>query len=301
MRIAEFGQAEREEASRLIGLALAEDIPGEDITTQSLIPPEVRIRGMFVAREGGIVCGIPVVAELFSRLDGRITLRPLQSDGQMARPRQEILEVTGPARPILTGERTALNFLQRLSGIATMTRSWKSKLSRSGVLLLDTRKTVPGWRHLEKYAVRVGGGVNHRLNLSDQALVKDNHIQILRAIQAGGPKEWVSKIRHRYPGVEVEVEVENLEEFREAVEAGVDMILLDNMSTEEIRVAVSELRKWAGARPLLEASGGMNARRLGEVARTGVDRISVGALTHSAVALDIGFDLLEVPREENGA
>jgi len=296
-----FGPSEAEEADRLIRLALDEDIPGDDITTRSLIPPRARIRGKFVFRESGIACGIPVAMELFGRLDRRISLNPLKRDGQAVQAGQGILEVFGPAEPILAGERISLNFLQRLSGIATQTGEWKDRMGGSRALLLDTRKTTPGWRHLEKYAVRAGGGVNHRLSLSDHAMIKDNHIQILRALDRGGPREWVSRIRGRYAGVQVALEVESLEEFREAVEAGADIILLDNMAPGLIARAVGELRERPGKRPLLEASGGINAGNLQEFAGTGVDRISVGALTHSAVALDIGFDLMEVQGEKYGA
>jgi len=296
-----FGPQELREARQLIRLALAEDLPHGDITTQALVPPRTHIRALFVPRERGVVCGLPVVVELLRRIDRRIASTPLHRDGDMVKAGDPILEIAGPAQSILEGERTALNFIQRLSGIATTTRAWKSTLRGFRALLLDTRKTIPGWRYLEKYAVRAGGGTNHRFNLSDQALVKDNHLHILRALGAGGHREWVSAIRKKCPGVEVEVEVESLDEFREAVAAGADIILLDNMTPSQMAQAArmtARLRK--GARPLLEASGGIDARSLRKVARTGVDRISAGSLTHSALALDIGLDLLEVYCEGDG-
>lgn len=296
-----FGPREWEEAMRLIGLALAEDLPGPDVTSQALIPPEVRVRGAFVPRHEGVFCGGPVIVALFETLDRRVTVRPLRPDGERVRAGEQVLEISGPALPILAGERAALNFVQRLSGIASTARRWMDALGDSPTVLLDTRKTTPGWRHLEKYAVRAGGAANHRFHLSDQALVKDNHIQILRALGAGGSRDWVAAIRARNPEVLVEVEVENLEEFREAVDAGADIVLLDNMSPEAMRQAARELRERGGRRPLLEASGGIDAGTLREVVVTGVDRISAGALTHSSAAMDIGFDLLEVHRDEIGA
>lgn len=300
-RMAGFGPLEWEEAMRLINLALAEDLPGPDVTSESLIPPDARIRGALVPRQEGVLCGGPVIVALFETLDRRVSVQALRGEGDRVNAGEQVLEISGPALPVLSGERTALNFIQRLSGIASMVRRWMDALGDSAAVLLDTRKTTPGWRYLEKYAVRTGGAANHRFHLSDQALVKDNHIEILRALGAGGVREWVAAIRARDPRISVEVEVEDLEEFRDAVDAGADIVLLDNMPPEAMRQAARELRERGGRRPLLEASGGIDARTLREVAATGVDRISAGALTHSAVAMDIGFDLLEVHRDEVGA
>jgi nicotinate-nucleotide pyrophosphorylase (carboxylating) len=289
-----FGPAEEAEADQLVRLALAEDLPGPDVTSEALIPPGARARGAFVPRGPGVVCGLPVVLKVFSALDARISARALVSDGREVEAGERLLELDGPARGILAGERTALNFIQRLSGIATRTRRFRERLAGTGVELFDTRKTLPGWRHLEKYAVRAGGGTNHRRSLSDQALIKDNHVRILRALGGSGPREWVAALRQRFPGTPVELEVESIDELREALESGADVILLDNMSCGEMAAASREARRRPGPRPALEASGGIGPERLQEVAASGVDRISVGALTHSAPALDIGFDLREV-------
>ncbi len=291
-----FGPPEAEEADRLIGLALAEDLSGGDVTSEALIPPGVRVRGAFAARSRGVICGIPVVERLFAKIDPTIALKALQADGDEARAGVPFLEMSGPARSILAGERTALNFVQRLSGIATRVREWSAWLAGSRAALLDTRKTIPGWRRLEKYAVRAGGGANHRASLSDQALVKDNHVLILRRLGGSKAKEWVEAIRRRSPGISVEVEVDGLEEFRDALESGADIILLDNMRSEAMAQAVRERDERGGPPPLLEASGGIDAANLRDVAQSGVERISAGALTHSAAALDIGFDLLEVEK-----
>lgn len=293
-----FGFREKKEARRLIRLALAEDATGRDVTTRALIPARTRVRGAFVAREDGVLCGIPVAALVFAALDPKVAVRPIHPDGARVHAGEPLLEVEGSGRSILTGERVTLNFLQRLSGIATATRRFEDLLAGSRARLLDTRKTIPGWRTLEKYAVRAGGGDNHRAGLADQALVKDNHIRILRAIGGGGAKEWVKAIRARSPGVAVEIEVETLPEFREAVEAGAEIILLDNMPLADVERAARELGARGRPGPLLEASGGIDARTLPEVAATGVDRISAGAITHSAVALDMAFDILEVNGED---
>jgi nicotinate-nucleotide pyrophosphorylase (carboxylating) len=296
-----FARSEEEAAERLIRMALAEDLPEGDVTSESLIPPGVSVRAAFVPRQAGVLCGIPVVLKLFTILDPRVRCRPLATDGEEARAGSAFLEVVGPARAILAGERSALNFLGRLSGIATRTRSWLSALKGAGVVLLDTRKTIPGWRLLEKYAVRAGGGANHRFSLSDQALVKDNHRAILKAAGSGGPREWVAAIRKLHPGLPVELEVESLEELREALDSGADILLLDNMPVSVMAQAAREVRARGKTRPLLEASGGIDAARLGEVAASGVDRISSGALTHSAAVLDIGLDFLEVLGEAKRA
>ena len=210
---------------------------------------------------------------------------------------QACLRVTGPMVDILRLERVSLNFLQRLCGVATETRRWADDLAGTGVALLDTRKTIPGWRLLEKYAVRVGGGENHRGSLSDAFLLKDNHAEALRALGWGGTGDWVRRMRDHAPGLTVEVEVSTREEFLEALEAGADIVLLDNFSLEDIRWAVATRDSSGGSAPLLEASGGIVRSALAEIAATGIERISVGHLTHSARALDLGLDLVRVGEE----
>lgn len=289
-----FGPEEEAEADRLIRLALAEDLPGPDITSDPLIPAHATVRGVMVFREEGIVCGIPVVERLLRALDRSIETVLAASDGTRAARGSAVLEMRGPARSVLAAERSALNFLQRLSGIATRTARWVATLRGLSLELLDTRKTIPGWRRLEKYAVRAGGGRNHRVHLSDQALLKDNHVRILRELKLGEPRQWVETIRRAHPGLAVELEVESLAELRAAADCGADILLLDNFPLDGLSQAVAEVRTWPEPRPLLEASGGIDERRLVAVAKTGVDRISSGALTHSAPAHDVAFDLLEV-------
>ena len=237
----EFGAGEREEARWLIERAITEDIPSGDVTTDALFPeggPAVWLEAAFVARAPGVLCGLPVAREIFESTDGRVRLRALKEDGDLLDAGEAFLEVTGPARTILRLERITLNFLQRLSGIATTTRRFVEALSGTQARLLDTRKTTPGWRRLEKYAVRAGGGTNHRMNLSEEALLKDNHAGALRAMGRGSIGDWVLAIRRSAGGVFLEVEVGNRGEFLEALEAGADCILLDNMPPSEMRWAV---------------------------------------------------------------
>jgi nicotinate-nucleotide pyrophosphorylase (carboxylating) len=279
--------------------AIREDVGPGDITSSAIVPADAVGRGLFVAREPGILAGGPLLAPLFRRLDADVTVRLLKRDGQALAAGDAIARIAGPARAILSGERAALNFLQRLSGIATMTRRFVDKAAPHGAKILDTRKTTPGWRYLAKYAVRAGGGTNHRMGLYDQVLIKDNHLLLAerrwpsRAI-AGA----VDAARAVAPAVAVvEVEAETLEQVRQAIDAGADAILLDNMSDEQMRQAV-ELARTHEPRPMLEASGGVTEERVEAIARTGVDWISVGALTHSAPALDIALDL-ELPGPED--
>jgi nicotinate-nucleotide pyrophosphorylase (carboxylating) len=264
--------------------ALQEDIGHGDITTLSLIPPEQEGCGVFQAKTGGIVAGIMVSRAVFGYLDKDIEFIINKSDGQEIKPGDIIATVRGKTRALLTGERTALNFLQRLSGIATKTRRMTDIIAGEKALLLDTRKTTPGLRVLEKYAVKVGGGRNHRFGLYDGVMIKDNHIKAVGSIQKA-----ISQARNKVPPtVKIEVEVEDLDQLREALNARADIIMLDNMDVDTMREAV----KIAGGSALLEASGGITADRLLEVARTGVDFISMGALTHSAVSLDISFNIV---------
>lgn len=270
----------------LIDLALEEDLPGGDITTDAIVPDDLPGRAVFLAKQEGVLAGIDLAARVFYRLDEKTEFIKNLEDGQEFSSGQILAEVRGKASILLKAERTALNFLQRLTGIATTTRAYVRAVAGTKAIILDTRKTTPGWRHLEKYAVRMGGGQNHRMNLSEMMLIKDNHIRI-----AGGIVPALRSAREflrsrNLPGIKVEVETTNLEEVREALENGADWIMLDNMSLEEMRAAVEMV---AGRVPL-EASGKMDLQRVREVALTGVDYISVGALTHSFKSADISLE-----------
>ena len=264
--------------------ALDEDLQiAGDITSRALIPPDSRGRASIVLRKEGVVAGLPLASMVFRLLDNKVNFQPLAGDGDHLPAGSEIAVVEGPVLAILEGERTALNFLQRLSGIATLTNEYVHRVASHGVDILDTRKTTPGLRPLEKYAVRAGGGKNHRLGLYDAVLIKDSHIAAV-----GGVGKAVEKARESV-GAEkqVEVEVESLDGLEEAITAGADIIMLDNMSVEETRQAV----EMAAGRVKLETSGGITLENVEAYAATGVDYISVGALTHSAPALDIALEL----------
>lgn len=293
-RISDFGADEMERACSLIREGLLEDDVTQDITTMTLIDHEVGIRAEFVSRHSGVLCGLPILAELFRQLEPAISLRPTKTDGDTMLAGERFLEITGPARPILRGERLALNFLQHLSGIATTTRQFVDAIAGSACQILDTRKTTPGWRILEKYAVRMGGGQNHRKNLSEFALIKDNHRRILQWSEEVDMTSWVEKFSGKIPEILVELEVDNLEEFQEALRAEPEIILLDNFTLEDLKQAITLVDKWPGKRPLLEASGGISIQNVRAISETGVDRISLGAITHSAVAVDIGLDVVEM-------
>ncbi len=271
------------DARKLIEEALLEDSLYGDITTQSL---EIDGNGRFTvhAKEDLVLCGIRIFEMVFHHLDPSVDVQFRFSDGQEVCP-GIIGEVRGPIAPILQGERVALNFLQRLSGVATMTRRFVNRVRGTGVRILDTRKTTPLYRKLEKMAVRCGGGHNHRLTLYDGILIKDNHI---RAV--GSVREAVERaVRNRPYGKMITVEVESIDEMLEAIEAGADIVMLDNFSIEEIRRAV----EIAGGKVKLEVSGGVNLDNVREIAETGVDFISIGALTHSARWVDISMELVE--------
>jgi nicotinate-nucleotide pyrophosphorylase (carboxylating) len=274
---------------RLANLALEEDL-GEDgdLTSVALLPTGRNGRAVFTSRAKGVLAGVPAARHVMALVDENVQFEALLEDGAELERGSQVARVSGPMRSILTAERTALNFLQRLSGIATLTRAYLDQVGGLPCKLLDTRKTTPGWRLLEKYAVRQGGGHNHRLGLHDGVLIKDNH---LAALDHPDPvKEAVRLARERYGNrVPVEVEVDTLEQFDRALEARPDIVLLDNMTPDQLREAVRR-RDAAGGGILLEASGGVNLATVRAIAQTGVDRISVGALTHSAVALDIGLD-----------
>ncbi len=271
----------------IVERALEEDLGQGDITTDALIPPGIRGAGSLVAKTTGVIAGVEVALEVFRQTDPSVETRVIMSDGSAVSPGDVVAEVSGSVAGILKGERVALNFIQRLSGIATATSTYVNAVQGTAARIIDTRKTVPGLRQLEKYAVRVGGGHNHRYNLADGVLIKDNHIAALRARELG-LVEIVRLARENSPHtVKVEIEVESVEEAREALEALVDVIMLDNMSPEEMRRVVA----MTGGRCLLEASGGINLDTVRAVAETGVDLISVGALTHSVRAMDISLDM----------
>lgn len=270
----------------LIKRCLEEDVGYGDITTRSLIPASQVAEGIFYAKDTGIIAGIEISQAVFRYLDPDVEMQILKADGEAVKHGDTIAIVKGRSQALLTGERTALNFLQRLSGIASQTRRLTELIKYSKAELLDTRKTTPGLRVLEKYAVAVGGARNHRFGLYDGVMIKDNHIKA-----AGGIQKAVSLARQKVPHtVRIEVEVESLAQLEEALEARADIIMLDNMDPATMKEAVAI----TNGRALLEASGGIKEDHLPEVAKTGVDFISMGALTHSAISLDISFDILEV-------
>jgi nicotinate-nucleotide pyrophosphorylase (carboxylating) len=272
----------------LVELALAEDIgPAGDRTSLALIDPEAEATAAFVARRAGVVAGLPAVELVCLAVDPKLILSPRVMDGTPLRRGMILATLSGPLRSILKAERTALNFLQHLSGIATLTRRFVRRVQGTQAKIFDTRKTLPGWRVLQKYAVRMGGGYNHRMSLSDGILIKDNHLVAL-----GGQVQRAIELAQRYSGnaaLPVEVEVESWEQFEQALAARPDIIMLDNMNVPWIRRAVRR-RQQTAPQVQLEASGGVTLATVREIARTGVDRISVGALTHSAPALDIALD-----------
>ncbi|MGH9175381.1 MAG: carboxylating nicotinate-nucleotide diphosphorylase [Vicinamibacterales bacterium] len=273
-------------ALALIDLALAEDLGSGDITTLATVPAERQATGSFLVKQPGVVSGLAVVAAVYERVDNRVVVEPLVEDGAAVVQGTVIATVSGPARALLSGERVALNFLQRLSGVATVTAEYVQAVAGTKAKIIDTRKTTPGMRTLQKEAIRHGGGHNHRLGLADGILIKDNHLAAL-----GTPDRIavaIAAARQRAPHtLKVEVEVTNLDELAQALEAGADVILLDNM---EIPTMAEAVRQTAG-RALLEASGGITLATIPAIAATGVDFISVGALTHSAPALDVSLEL----------
>jgi nicotinate-nucleotide pyrophosphorylase (carboxylating) len=271
-----------------IDLALAEDLGDEgDVTSRATIPESVRGKAAFVARSPGVLAGLVAAELVFARVDPSVEFVARREDGCRLAPGETFATVLGSMRSILTAERTALNFLQRLSGVATLTRQFVDAVAGLPVQILDTRKTTPGWRRLDKYAVRMGGGTNHRVGLFDMVLIKDNHL----AAMQGEIAATVAAARRLYPHLPVEVEVDSVEQLDLALAAGPDIVLLDNMTTEQLREGVARRNVKAPAIKL-EASGGVNLQTVRAIAETGVDRISVGALTHSAKALDIALDFV---------
>jgi len=267
---------------RLVELALAEDVGDGDVTTEALVPTDLRCSAQLFVEEPGVVCGVEVAGAVFRALDDSVELETVIADGTEVTGYALVAELEGAAQAILTGERTALNLLGRLSGIATLTRQYADAVAGTRATILDTRKTTPGLRALEKYAVRCGGGANHRAGLYDAVLVKENHLRV-----AGGIAPAVAALRARWDGP-VEVEAETLDEVGEALAAGVERILLDNMSPAEISAAVDLV----DGRAELEASGGISLASVRAYAETGVDFISIGALTHGARSLHVSLEVL---------
>ena len=291
-----IGKPELDNLQRLLALAKAEDLGGGDVTSQ-LLPAELRAAGRFLAREELVFCGGPFLHLIAEAYDAEIRTDVQVPDGRKAAAGAVLATWAGPARAMLSAERVALNFLQHLSGIATMTRRYAEAVAGTGAVVVDTRKTTPGWRDLAKYAVRTGGGTNHRRGLHDAVLVKDNHLGVLAAAGAADP---IGEIAGRFdearrrlgPGGFIEIEVDTLDQLDRALKLPVDMILLDNMTVEELREAVAR-RDAAGLRGriALEASGGVTLANVRGIAETGVERISVGALTHSVQVVDIALDV----------
>ena len=272
-------------AEVLFDLAYAEDIGDGDITTNNLIPPGENKTAVLIAKEEGVIAGLPVAEMVFRKFDPDLNWNEIKPDGSKVIPGDIIAEFKGNYRALLTGERKALNFLQRLSGIATYANLCMQEIEGLDVEILDTRKTLPGYRHLDKYAVRMGGASNHRFGLYDMVMIKDNHIQV-----AGGIKEAVAAIRKKIPkSIKIEVETSDLKQVQEAIDAKVDIIMLDNMSSAMMIEAVALINN----RAKIEASGNMTLKRIRKVASTGVDYISIGALTHSVKALDISQRIVD--------
>ena len=297
---------EPEKINALIQMAIQEDIGTGDVTTENIIPDSLIVEGVFIAKESGVIAGLPVVEYFFSKLDKGVSLKQNVRDGTFVKKGENIASIKGSAKTLLSGERIALNFLQRLSGIATLTAQFVERIKPLKTHIMDTRKTIPGWRYLEKYAVAVGGGVNHRMGLYDQALVKDNHLDILKVETGLKPvstsshisiiEKAVSALREKIKkGILVEVETRTPEEVADALKAEVDIILFDNMNIAQLEEAVKMVKNWKPSigqyKPLTEASGNITLENVHLVAQTGVDRISVGAITHSAKALDISLGI----------
>jgi nicotinate-nucleotide pyrophosphorylase (carboxylating) len=281
----ELTQTELERAfAEVVGRALAEDIGSGDLTSEVLFGADDRCKAVILLKEAGVVCGLPLASAAFRKLDQAIELERLAGEGELvAAAPQELVRLTGRTRAILGAERVALNLLGRLSGIATLTRRFVEAVEGSGVAVLDTRKTTPGLRILEKYAVQIGGGVNHRFGLFDAVLVKDNHLRL-----AGGVAEAVRRLRSSV-SLPLEVEADTHEQVEQALGLGVERILLDNMSPSEVATAV----ELVAARAQLEVSGGVTLDNVRAYAETGVNAISIGALTHSARSLDVSLEVLE--------
>jgi nicotinate-nucleotide pyrophosphorylase (carboxylating) len=270
----------------LVRAALSEDVGAGDVTTLATVPAEAGAQAFIRAREPLVLAGIAVAEAVFDELSPAIKMKRAARDGQSLEAGATLLELAGPAQPLLTGERVALNFLQRLSGIATLTARFVQAVKGTRARLLDTRKTTPGLRRLEKYAVVCGGGTNHRTGLYDMVLIKDNHLAALKGEAPNAIAAAITRARRQYPDLKIEVEADTLEQVGQALAAGANLILLDNMNLQQLRTAAGA----CAGRAQTEASGGVNLDSVRAIAETGVDFISVGALTHSARAVDIGLD-----------
>jgi nicotinate-nucleotide pyrophosphorylase (carboxylating) len=275
-----------EEIREAVRHALAEDIGPGDVTTLAVVPEATLARALMNARESLVLAGVEFAEAAFRELSSELRLERLAQDGDHLSPGQAIVRISGPAQPMLSAERVALNFVQRLSGVATLTAKFVEAVKGTRTQILDTRKTTPGWRRFEKYAVAQGGARNHRAGLFDMILIKDNHLAALRHEPPNPIEAAVRRARERYPGLKVEVEVDRPEQVDQALLARADVILLDNMSLEELRTAVG----WIGGKAMTEASGGVSLSTVRAIAETGVDFISAGALTQSAPVVDIALD-----------
>jgi nicotinate-nucleotide pyrophosphorylase (carboxylating) len=279
----------RDEIRIAVEASLAEDIGPGDVTTLATVPEKEHAMAGMAAREPIVVSGLEFAMETFRQLSREVDVIEQCADGDSLPPGALLMNLRGPARAILTGERVALNFVQRLSGIATLTRKFVDAVAGSRAKILDTRKTTPGWRQLEKYAVVCGGGTNHRFGLFDMVLIKDNHLAALQNEKPNAIAAAIGRARREYPKLQVEVEADTLEQAQQALDARADIILLDNMTLQDLRTAV-KMAESSGGLVKLEASGGVTLSTVRGIAETGVDFISVGALTHSARAVDIGLD-----------
>jgi nicotinate-nucleotide pyrophosphorylase (carboxylating) len=275
-----------EEIQRAVKLSLAEDIGSGDATTLATVPENILANAEMRAREPLTVAGLALAEAAFRQVSQAVQLTRVMQDGQRAISGSVLLKISGPARALLSAERVALNFVQRLSGVATLTTQFVEAIKGTDAKILDTRKTTPGWRRLEKYAVTCGGGQNHRVGLFDMVLIKDNHLAALKNASPNPIAAAVKSARAQYPSLKIEVEADTLEQVEQAVGVGADFVLLDNMNLEQLRVAVAKCRGHVKT----EASGGVNLTTVRAIAETGVDFISVGALTHSARAVDVGLD-----------
>ncbi len=276
----------REDVRIAVQAALAEDIGSGDATTLATVPEQAHAAAEMAAREPIVVAGLEFAMVAFQQMSREIDVVDQCADGDSVPPGAALLNVRGPARAILSAERVALNFVQRLSGVATLTKRFVDMVAGTNAKILDTRKTTPGWREFEKYAVTCGGGLNHRRGLYDMILIKDNHLAALRHEKPNSISAAIARARAQYPKLKVEVEADHLDQVQQAAEAGADFILLDNMTPDQLRAAVQLIN----GRAKTEASGGVNLETVRSIAQTGVDFISVGALTHSARAVDIGLD-----------
>ena len=278
-----------DEIRRAVQSALAEDVGSGDVTTLATVPEDSQVTVVMRAREVLVTAGLPLAEAAFRELSPSIQIKPLTRDGHRSKAGEDLLRISGPARAILTAERVALNFAQRLSGIATLTAQFVDAIKGTHAQILDTRKTTPGLRHLEKYAVTCGGGTNHRFGLFDMVLIKDNHLAALRDAKPNAVAAAIRAAREKYPQLKVEVEADTLDQVEQGAAAGADFVLLDNMTLVQLRLSVQKCK----GRSKTEASGGVNLSTVRSIAETGVDFISVGALTHSTRAVDIGLDFEE--------